>query len=181
MMDRTGAPENLWFHALSYAAYIKNRVADASLGNKTPTEVAFGETPDISDILQFTFYQPVYYHAPNAPYPSTEEKLGRFLGIADSVGDDLTFWILTDDTDQVIARSVLRPADSGGDPNARLPEVNESTSPEKGEVEVNQSDGGVQLISVGETNASSRMPVLTPIRLLATSLYENTVDVLQKP
>ena len=80
MMDRTGAPENLWFHALSYAAYIKNRVADASLGNKTPTEVAFGETPDISDILQFTFYQPVYYHAPNAPYPSTEEKLGRFWG-----------------------------------------------------------------------------------------------------
>ena len=84
------------------------------------------------------------------------------MGVADSVGDDLTFWILTDDTDQVIARSVLRPADSGGDPNARLPEVNESTSPENSEVEVDQSDGGVQLISIGETNASSGMPVFDP-------------------
>ena len=39
-------------------------------------------------------------------------------GVAENIGDTLTFWILTDDTDQLIARSVLRPVEDNN-PNLR--------------------------------------------------------------
>ena len=40
MLDRAGAPDKLWYLALSYAACLLNKVSDETLGNKTPTEAA---------------------------------------------------------------------------------------------------------------------------------------------
>ena len=37
------------------------------------------------------------------------EQSGRWLGVAHNIGDALTFWILDDQSKQVLARSVLRP------------------------------------------------------------------------
>ena len=54
MLDRAGAPNKLWYLALEYAACLLNKISDETLGNKTPTEVALGERPDISDLLEFT-------------------------------------------------------------------------------------------------------------------------------
>ena len=55
-----------------------------------------------------------------APFPESKEKLGRFVGISESVGDALTFKILTDDTGEIIHRSVVRPADDPKNPNPRV-------------------------------------------------------------
>ena len=38
----------------------------------------------------------------------TQEKAEWFIGIAETVGDALTFWILTEDTEKIIGRSVVR-------------------------------------------------------------------------
>lgn len=43
-------------------------------------------------------------------FPSTKEQPGCWLGIAWHVGDCLTFWILADDIESIIARSVIRSA-----------------------------------------------------------------------
>ena len=52
----------------------------------------------------------MYYLDDNGEFPSGfKEKLGRWCGLAENIGDTLTYWILTDDTEQLIARSVIRP------------------------------------------------------------------------
>ena len=72
-----------------------NNLSDDKLNRKTPTEAAFGKTPDISDLLQFTFNESVYYHTPGAAYPASGEELGNFVGVADSSGDELTFLVFS--------------------------------------------------------------------------------------
>ena len=51
---------------------------------------------DISEWIDFQFYDLVWYH--DQPKPDTAEeprKLGRWLGVAHRVGSDLCYWILT--------------------------------------------------------------------------------------
>ena len=129
IMDRTNAPSCLWFWAVSYTAYLLNRLSVPALHHKTPIEVATGVTPDISALLQFHFYQPVLYYDKNASYPKSKERLGHFLGVAEHVGDALTYHVLTIDM-QVIARSVLRAANHPIHPNLRatVPKIDERST-----------------------------------------------------
>ena len=73
-----------------------------------------------SPYLLFQFYQKVYFLNAQEKFPSTKECAGQWLGVCENVGDLLTFWILTDDTEVVIARSVMRPADVDKTSNKRI-------------------------------------------------------------
>ena len=80
--------------------------------------VLTGQTTDISALLLFFFWEPVYFptgdslpYAHKPCFPSdTAERLGRFVGFEESVGDALTFKILTDDTQKIMYRSSIRTA-----------------------------------------------------------------------
>ena len=86
---------------------------------KTPIEAAFGYTPDISALLQFSFWENVYYYDPDATsFPTTKENVGHFLGISKNCGDALTFYVLTSNK-QIISRSVLRTAEDNSTKNLR--------------------------------------------------------------
>ena len=61
ILDRTGAPNNLWLLALRYASFVYNHTAVKSLDWKTPISVLTGITPDISVLLRFAFYELVYF------------------------------------------------------------------------------------------------------------------------
>ena len=98
--------------ALIYVCYVTNHVALERLGWRCPIEWITGSTPDISVILRFIFYEPVY-HAIRDDEPGSGEKLGRFVGIAEGVGHRMTFAILTEDK-KVISRSLVRSANKGG-------------------------------------------------------------------
>ena len=117
LLDRTGSPANLWYLCMQYVVYCLNRLAHEPLKDRTPMEVAFGETPDISALLVFMWYQPVYYMKHTAKFPESKEGTGRFVGIAENVGDTLTFKVLLPNG-EVISRSSVRPAD-GKDQNVR--------------------------------------------------------------
>ena len=120
LMDRTGTPPEYWLLCALFVVYLSNLLAVESLNWRTPTEVAFGRIPDISAALHFRWWEPVYYLDDDGSWPSeSKEKKGRWVGIADNVGDVLTWWILTDDTKQVIPRSVVRTAIDGNNPNLR--------------------------------------------------------------
>ena len=119
-MDRVGAPPELWLLCMVYVVYILNRFAHATLNGQTPMYVGFGTTPDISALLLFYFYQRILYLDPGNSFPDSKEKCGRFVGIAENVGDALTFLVLTDDTHMVIGRSDVRPADDPLDPTSML-------------------------------------------------------------
>jgi hypothetical protein len=54
------------------------------------------------------WYNCVWYWDPAEPEPAQKEKLGRWLGVAHGVCQDLFYWILTAKC-SVIARSTVRP------------------------------------------------------------------------
>jgi hypothetical protein len=108
LMNQTGAPEFVWIWAYQYLALVNNWTADRTLRWKCPHTKRFGVTPDISALLSFHFYEPVYYLDVEETTPYSKEKAGYWLGVAHNVGDALTYHILTDDTQMVIQRSVVR-------------------------------------------------------------------------
>ena len=73
--------------------------------------MATRETPDISNHIQFHRYEKVHYYDPVALFPEFKEKLGRFVGIDENVGDTLTYKIFTEGTRRIICRSVVRSAE----------------------------------------------------------------------
>jgi hypothetical protein len=121
ILNHTGAPDFTWLLCVSYVCYVFNHLAHESLNNRTPLEVLTGSTPDISVLLQFHFWEPVYYRLDDATFPSDgTEQRGRFVGIADSVGDALTYKILNDSTNKILYRSSVRSANIPGATNLRL-------------------------------------------------------------
>ena len=61
VMTRSGAPANCWLLCLIYVCYLLNHIACTALDGKIPFLALTGITPDISIILLFTFYQPVFH------------------------------------------------------------------------------------------------------------------------
>jgi hypothetical protein len=121
ILNLTGAPDNTWLLCVTYVCYVFNHLAHESLDHRTPLEVLTGSTPDISVLLQFHFWEPVYYRIEDATFPSGgTEQQGHFVGIADSVGDALTYKILNDRTNRILYRSSVRSAAISGQTNLRL-------------------------------------------------------------
>ena len=120
IMDRHNVPAYAWLLCLKYVCLVLNYLANKVLNYRTPYEVATGERPDISCLLHYHFFQPVYYRVQDTSFPSeSEEKLGYWCGIHEHCGDALTYNILTADTKKVIPRSTIRPADEDGTQNIR--------------------------------------------------------------
>ena len=90
------------------------------MGGNVPLGMLYGVSPDISILLLYTFYQPVFYASHNQSYPSaSEERAARWVGFGDHVGDALTHKLLDDDTKKILYRYSVRPSDSAH-PNKRL-------------------------------------------------------------
>ena len=60
-------------------------------------------------LLCFFWLQPVYYKLFETSFPS-DSKEGLFVGVAENIGNVMTFKILTDNTKKVIYRSEVRSA-----------------------------------------------------------------------
>jgi hypothetical protein len=120
LLDRTGAPENCWLLACEYIADVHNVCADESIGYRIPREVQHGGLQDISAFLEYKFYEPILYLDCDETFPSSKEKPGWWVGVANNVGDAMTFKILTDDSHHVIHRSVIRPAKNDRFKNKRV-------------------------------------------------------------
>ena len=106
-MNRTGTPPEFWLLCTLFVVYLSNVLAVESLGFITSTQVACGYVPDVSALLHFHWWQPVYYAEQEGTFAKSKEKLGRWVGVAENAGDVFTWWILTDDTKQVIPRSMV--------------------------------------------------------------------------
>ena len=103
----------MWLLCMLYVIDLHNHLACPKLhNNMTPLQHAFGIVPDISKFLQFHWWQRVLYKRDHKAFLSnTVEDIGRFVGIANHIGDILTYQILTDDTQQVIYWSLVCPLD----------------------------------------------------------------------
>ena len=113
--------------------YLLNHIASTVLDGKIPLFALTGITPDISIILLFTFYPPVFYPTYDQNFPSeSEERAGYWVGFGEHCRDAMTHKILDNDTQKIIYRSAVRPKKSST-PNHRLAphggEVSTSSDP----------------------------------------------------
>ncbi len=53
-----------------------------------------GRAPDISEYLDYYWYQTVWYYDQEAQFPEDHRKLGKWLGVAHRVGQALCYYIL---------------------------------------------------------------------------------------
>ena len=138
VMNRSGARANCWLLCLIYVCYLLNHIACNALDGKIPLLALTGITPDISIILLFTFYQPVFYATYDQHFPSeSEERAGYWVGFGEHCGDAMTHKILDHDTQKIIYRSAVRPKKSST-PNHRLAphggEVSASSDPSEDKI-----------------------------------------------
>ena len=76
--------------------------------------------PDISIMLLYTFYQPVFYATHDQHFPSESEERAAFgVGFGEHCGDAMTHKFLDKITQKIIYRSAVRPI-AKSNPNHRL-------------------------------------------------------------
>ena len=115
VMNTSGCPACCWLLCLQYTCVVLNHLASPTLQGICPVQALEGTTPDISFLLHFSFYEPIYYRIdssePDLNFPSSSnEKKGYWVGFADNQGDSLTWRILTEDTQKIIIQSGVRSA-----------------------------------------------------------------------
>ena len=105
---------------LIYVYYLLNHIDCAALDGQIPLFVLTGITPDISIIIIFTFYQPVFYAAHHRHFPSeSEERAAYWVGFGEHCGDAMTHKHLDHKTQKIIYRSAVR-TQTSSTPNHRL-------------------------------------------------------------
>ena len=110
-MNTSGCPACCWLLCLQYICVVLNHLASPTLQGICPVQALQGTTPDVSFMLHFSFYEPVYYRIdssePDLNFPSSSnEKKGYWVGFANNQGDSLTWRILTEDTQKIMAKII---------------------------------------------------------------------------
>jgi hypothetical protein len=95
-MVRAGAPKPFWADAIELEAYVHSNTAHDIfiLQGEVPETVMSGETSDISQFCEFTFYDWIMFRDQPVAFPDDNPVLGCYLGPAIDVGPALTAKIL---------------------------------------------------------------------------------------
>lgn len=124
VLNWSGAPAETWLWAFEYVAYIMNRTARQSLNWRTPYEALYGQTPDVSIMLTFVFWELCYirnYQAGSKNFPSESNEIPvRVVGFSESVGHSITYKVYNEETGALLYRSHLRKINRGADINSRV-------------------------------------------------------------
>ena len=75
---RARLPKHLWDYCGEWVAAIQQLTAHdlPGLGDRVPTEMVDGHTPDISEYVQFNWYQYVWYYDPSVSSRMTQSDWG---------------------------------------------------------------------------------------------------------
>ena len=94
-MVEMAVPRRLWDYGLQYEAEIMSMMVRGN-NERTGYEQITGKTPDISEWLDFAFYERVWYHySDNHETSSDPRRIGRWLGVSHRIGSDMCYWVLT--------------------------------------------------------------------------------------
>jgi hypothetical protein len=134
LLDRSGSPAYTWLLCLMYVALLLNLTFNWTLGG-IPLQFSEGSTQDISPLLRFYWWEPVYFKVDDAPFPSTSrEERGHFVGLSHNVGHAMTYKILCDKSLKVLHRSNVRSANNPSDPNLRLDPLDGENLPQSSRI-----------------------------------------------
>ena len=112
LMVSKNVPLRLWCYALEYSCELSSLMVPNQYRNKGRSgyEIVFGFTPDISEYVEFEFYDYCWYWDTPQSYPHEKKQIGRWLGIAHRVGQSMVYYIMNANG-SVIARSTVIPLD----------------------------------------------------------------------
>ena len=106
-MLKRKVPPRLWDYGLIYESNILNRIPHGQQ-QRTSIEMVTGKTPDISEWIDFEFYDHVwYYDQKKIEIDGSGRLLTRWLGVAHRIGSDLCYWLLLE-SGKVIARTTVQ-------------------------------------------------------------------------
>ena len=104
LYDEKGASPRLWSYATKWLAEIRSRTYRESTG-RTGLESLTGDTPDISEYTDFSFYDRVWFwHTPSTQEPA---QVARWLGVSHRVGSSLCYYVLTENGD-ILSRTTVQ-------------------------------------------------------------------------
>ena len=108
IMIRKKVPLRFWCYAMEYYCDLSSVMVPGMYRNKGRTgyEIVFGNTPDISEYVEFEFYDYCWYWDTPQDYPHEKKQLGRWLGIAHRVGQAMVYYV-ANNNGTVIARSTV--------------------------------------------------------------------------
>ena len=106
VMFRKKVPKKFWDYGMRWVCEIQQRTHLRSnrIDGGIPLEKLTGETQDISEYLDFGFYDRVWYHE-NAGLG--ERRTGRWLGVSHRTGSLMSYWVLTQNG-YVISRTTVQ-------------------------------------------------------------------------
>ena len=107
VMLKKKVPKRLWDYGIKWVCEVMQCTASTSgdLSGRTTLEQLTGETPEISEYLDFTFYDWCWY---NDNAGLGKMKLGRWLGVSHRVGSLMSYWILTQQGNVILCTMVSR-------------------------------------------------------------------------
>lgn len=86
-------PKRLWDYGMVWEAEILSRMCRSNSGYTCIKRIT-GDTADISEWLDFAFYDLCWYW--DVPNDIENPKIGRWLGVSHRVGSAMCYWILTE-------------------------------------------------------------------------------------
>ena len=94
----------LWDFCCKWVCEIKTKTSSYhyAVEDRTPFEATLGNTPDISSLLPFDFYDVVWYHKETASFPEPRLKVGRWLGEAQDFGQAMCYWVLSESRKPIV-------------------------------------------------------------------------------
>ena len=146
IMDQSGAPIKAWFLCMCYEVCILNHCATQTLNWRLLIEVCYVYTPNIFQLLQHEFFNPVYFldvyqDKGKTKFPKSNESFEYWCGSCPDKGDAFIYWIILPDRKTTLARSILRSAKYDSNPNKRVNLTYEITSfPGRYEQDENEQD-----------------------------------------
>jgi len=105
IMFKKRVPKQLWDYGFRWVCETMQRtyLRQNRIDGGVPLQKVLGEAVDISEYLDFGFYDRVWYRE-NAGLG--EEKLGRWLGVAHHVGAHMCYWVMAENG-SVLPRSTV--------------------------------------------------------------------------
>ena len=83
-MHKSKISEVFWNHGMEYTSQIREHMSRTLNDNRTSLETTTGDTPDISENLEFDFYSWVKYY--DVRGGDSQNDLARWLGVAHNMG-----------------------------------------------------------------------------------------------
>ena len=101
IMDRVGCPPSFWLLCLLYVIHLLNVLSNSK--GSIPLTVVTGTQTDVSPYLDFYFWQEVFVEVPRGG-----EQLAHWCGPSHKQRDFLTYFVLLEDTKQLVTHSNVR-------------------------------------------------------------------------